>query len=70
MAHPAETKALALALLILGERVNHVARRVSIPRQTVSRWNAEKDEIIDRCIQYDLRLTLGELGKKMGLNGT
>lgn len=69
MAHPTEVKAQAAALLILGNRVNHVARSLGLPRQTISRWNAELDEIIDRCVANDLML-LPELQKQLGINVT
>jgi hypothetical protein len=71
MAYPDEKKAMAVALLILGERVNHVARRINVPRQTVSRWRLEVDKVLDECFVGGGRYpTLGELGEKMGLNKT
>lgn len=64
MAHSNEVKAYALALLMLGNRVNHVARVTNLPRQTVSRWRLEADQIIVECFRdYGDYPTLPELGR-------
>jgi hypothetical protein len=44
--HPVQTKARALTLLILGTPVTHVARICHVPKQTVSRWRVEVDELL------------------------
>lgn len=38
MAWPAHVKAQALTMLLLGESQADVARTLSVPKQTVSRW--------------------------------
>jgi transposase-like protein len=71
MAHSHQVKAKALALLIVGNRVCHVARDIGVPKQTVSRWRAEADQILAECFleegQYP---TLPALGRKMNFFGS
>lgn len=71
MAHPPETKAMALGMILTGYRVNEIARTLKVPRQTVSDWNIHLEEILDDCFQDDGRYpTLPELGRKMRMNRT
>lgn len=41
MTHPIEVKAVAWAALLAGDKVNHVARRTGVPKQTISRWRQQ-----------------------------
>jgi len=51
MAHPPEVKAQALALLLTGERVMVVSRKVGIPKQTISRWRRDSDSILRQAMR-------------------
>lgn len=80
MTHPVETKAQALALLILGGRTNQIARRLGVPKQSISRWRKEVPKVLEECILDDLRdeifpdlwgklWRLGQMRDKKSVNG-
>lgn len=71
MAHTQRVKAKAIVLVLTGHRVNHIARMTGVPKQTVSRWRGEAEGILAQSMLDEWRyLSLPELGKRMGLNGT
>ena len=47
MCHSEETKAQVLAALLAGQSITQVAQQYNIPRGTVGRWSAERDQTLD-----------------------
>jgi hypothetical protein len=69
MAHAPEVKAMALGMILTGCRVNHVAKATHIPKQTVSRWRVEADQILFECLRDNGKYpTVSELGRKLRIN--
>jgi hypothetical protein len=56
MAHPPQVKAAAMASLIVGNSVTHVARECNVPKQTISRWKPEAVQFFREIVQSSPRL--------------
>jgi transposase-like protein len=51
MAHPIQVKAQAMAMLMTGDAVTYVAKRLGVPKQTVSRWKVDADQLLRECLK-------------------
>jgi len=65
MAHPIETKAEALVLLLTGESPRYVAKETGVPLTTVKRWrNVDMKAILREAFPPEVRRSIRMALKK------
>jgi transposase-like protein len=64
--HSDDTKARALALLMLGNSPRYVAREMGVPLTTVRRWRPEARAEICAALPDGLFAELRDLGRELG----